>query len=62
MRYLPDNPILSGLRKAGMPRIDPHVLTPANTIDLDSTFISALTRRETETAILRLKRRNEEQA
>ncbi|MCW0345485.1 hypothetical protein NB703_003578 [Pantoea ananatis] len=26
MRYLPDNPILSGLRKAGMPRIDPHVL------------------------------------
>lgn len=26
MRYPLDNPILSGLRKASTPRIDPHVL------------------------------------
>ncbi len=46
MRYPLDNPILSELRKAGTPRVDPHVLAWANAIDLDSTFISALTRLE----------------
>ena len=62
MRYLPDNPILSGLRKAGTPRIAPNVLAWANAIDLDSTFISALTRLETKTGILRLEGLNGEQA
>ncbi|MGC8341571.1 hypothetical protein [Pantoea ananatis] len=62
MRYPLDNPILSELRKAGTPRVDPHVLAWANAIDLDSTFISALTRLETETGILRLEGLNGEQA
>ncbi|PWW18553.1 PIN domain-containing protein [Pantoea sp. AG702] len=50
------------MRKAGTPRIAPNVLAWANAIDLDSTFISALTRLETETGILRLEGLNGEQA
>lgn len=61
MRYLLDNPILSGLRKAGTPRIDPHVLAGLMLLTLTARSFSA-DAAGTETGILRLEGLNGEQA
>lgn len=54
MRYLLDTNVVSELRKARTPKIDPAVACWTDTVDAGDMFISAITVMEIEKGILNL--------
>ncbi|MXX46106.1 MAG: type II toxin-antitoxin system VapC family toxin [Acidimicrobiia bacterium] len=56
--YLLDTNVVSEIRKTGAGRADPHVVTWANRVDTDLTYISAITIQELEKGILLAERRD----
>lgn len=62
MRYLLDTNVISELRKAGTPRVNPQVVKWANAVDAQEMFISVLTLMEIEKGILAFARKDPQQA
>ncbi len=61
MRYLLDTNVVSELRKARTPKIDPEVACWTDTVDAGDMFISAITVMEIEKGILNLARKDPRQ-
>lgn len=60
--YLLDTNVVSELRKAGTDRINLEVLRWSDSVDQSTLFVSVITLMELEIGVLRLVRRDEEQA
>lgn len=58
MRYLLDTNVISEMRKARTPKIDPQVSNWTDTVDAGDMFISAITIMEIEKGILQVLRKD----
>lgn len=56
--YLLDTNVVSEIRKTGTSRADPHVISWANRMDTDLTYISVITIQELERGVLLAERRD----